>query len=56
MTRDPLIHRIVLTGFDVEVTLPRDLTKAEATRICNLVMALCLDDERGPLPEPTEDR
>lgn len=31
--REGLIHRLPLTGFDVEVRLPRDLSVREAERI-----------------------
>ena len=39
-TRDAIIHRIPVRGFDIELRLPRDLTSEEAARVSRLLGAL----------------
>lgn len=46
--RAALIHRLPLNDFDVEVTVPRDLSDDEARRVANLVRAVAVPGPELP--------
>ena len=51
--RQALVHRLPLRDFDVEMTLPRDLTAAEAKRLCELIRCLAVDEPTVPVKQET---
>ena len=47
MKRTPLIHRIPILDFDIELHLPRDLTPQEAARVAKLVGTIAIEGTQG---------
>lgn len=53
---DYLRHRLALRpNFDMEITLPRDLTSAEALRIVTWLRTLTVDPCGEPAPKSTKE-
>lgn len=49
VTRQTLVYPFPLGGYMAQLVIPRDLTQAEAERLCEFIRSLAI-------PEPTHDR